>query len=71
LSFQTFAAPLLYFVTYGAVLALFCSAIAVCVIALVKLRWLLIRWLGGVPKEQPASSHGLRVPQREAINRNR
>jgi len=69
LSFQTIAAPILYFVTYGAILALFCSAIAVLVWVLAKLRWLLIRWLGGVSKEQPASPHGFRMPQRGTVNR--
>jgi len=71
LSFQTIAAPILYFVTYGAVLVLFCSAIAVLVWMLIKLRRLLIRWLGGVPKEQAAPAIGFRVPPRQAINRNR
>jgi len=38
---------------------------------LIKLRRLLIRWLGGVPKEQAAPAIGFRVPPRQAINRNR
>jgi len=71
LTFQTLAAPLLYFVTFGAVLVLFCSAIAAFVIALAKLRWLLVRWLGGAPKEQPAATLGLRVRHRGAINHDR
>lgn len=71
MSFQTIAAPLLYFVTFGAVLVLFCSAIAASVWVLAKLRWLLIRWLGGVPKEQPRPAIDFRVSQGGVINHNR
>jgi hypothetical protein len=43
--------PLLYFVSYGAMLVLFVSTLAVCLWVLVKLRRLAIRWLGGVLRE--------------------
>jgi len=71
LSFQTIAAPLLYFVTFAAILVLFSSAIAVFVWVLARLRWLLVRWLGGEPKKQPAPALEFRIQQRGAINPDR
>jgi hypothetical protein len=68
LNFQTIAAPLLYFVTFGAVLVLFCSAIAASIWVLAKLRRLLLRLLGGAPKEQSGPAIGFRAPQRSAIS---
>jgi len=68
LSFQTLAAPILYFVTFAAVLVLFCSTIAVFVLGLVKLRRLLIRLLGGSLKEQRDPAPQRRVPRRSATN---
>jgi hypothetical protein len=66
LSFQTFAAPILYFVTFGAVLVLFCSVIAVSILVLMKLRRLLIRLLGGSLKEQPDPAPRSPMPRRGA-----
>jgi len=43
--------PLLYFVSYGAIIVLFASTIAVMLWLLVKLRRLAIRWLGGTIKD--------------------
>jgi hypothetical protein len=48
--------PLLYFVSYGAMLVLFCSAVAACIWLLNKLRLLAIRLLGGVPREEDATA---------------
>jgi len=63
LTFQTLAAPILYFVTFSAVLVLFCSTIAVFILALVKLRRLLIRLLGGSLQERPDPAPRSRIPQ--------
>jgi hypothetical protein len=43
--------PLLYFVSFGAVLVLFVSTLAVCIWLLLKLRRLAVRLLGGVFRE--------------------
>jgi hypothetical protein len=66
LSFYAFLAPLLYYVTAGFVLVLFCSAIATLIWTLMKLRLLLIRCLGGAPAESASSG-----PAKAAIERKR
>jgi len=76
LSFHTVAAPLLYYVTAGTVLVLFCSAIATICWVLMKLRRILIRWLGGrlddqaVPaperQQQTTRSHARLVSKADA-----
>ena len=69
MSFPTLAAPILYFVTFAAVLVLFCSVVAVSILVLVKLRRFLIRLLGGSLKEQADPAPRRRMPQRSATNR--
>lgn len=56
---HTFTAPLLYYVTTGTVIVLFCSVITTVVVTLVKLGWLIMRWLGvgrgnQAPRRSPA-----------------
>ena len=58
MNFHTVAAPLLYYVTAGTVLVLFCSAIATLIWVLLKLRRLLIRWLGGTLEEHTVPAPG-------------
>ena len=76
MDFHTLAKPVLYYVTFGTVLVLFCSALATLVWVLMKLRRLVVRGLGGsldeqsvpVPGRQETTkrSHARLVPKADA-----